>query len=136
MIRLLVILFAACFCVSCFGADVLENLRKGHPRLMVLDSDLPHVRENIEKFPLAKQYYQQGLKDAARALDDPPVKYELEGPRLLAVSRRVLQRVRMWSGNYRLSGDQRFADRAIKEMLTAAAFQDWHPPHFLDTAEM
>jgi hypothetical protein len=37
---------------------------------------------------------------------------------------------------YRLEGDRRFAERAEKEMLTVAAFPDWNPKHFLDTAEM
>ena len=37
---------------------------------------------------------------------------------------------------YRIGGDRRYADRAIREMLTAAAFDDWNPSHFLDTAEM
>ena len=39
-----------------------------------------------------------------------------------------------WPG--RQDAKRRFADRAIKEMLTAARFPDWNPSHFLDTAEM
>ena len=35
-----------------------------------------------------------------------------------------------------MDGDKRFADRARDEMLAAASFDDWNPPHFLDTAEM
>jgi hypothetical protein len=37
---------------------------------------------------------------------------------------------------YRIEGDRRYADRALREMLAAAAFKDWNPSHFLDTAEM
>jgi hypothetical protein len=37
------------------GEDVLSTLRKGHPRLMVLDSDLARVKEAIAKDPLAKK---------------------------------------------------------------------------------
>jgi hypothetical protein len=37
---------------------------------------------------------------------------------------------------YRMTGEQKYADRARKEMLAAAAFTDWNPSHFLDVAEM
>ena len=37
---------------------------------------------------------------------------------------------------FRLSGEQKFAQGAIREMLVAASFRDWNPRHFLDTAEM
>src|SRR5262249_13628184 len=37
---------------------------------------------------------------------------------------------------YRLDGDRRWASRARDELLAAAAFSDWNPPHFLDVAEM
>jgi len=48
----------------------------------------------------------------------------------------VVRRVYTLATVYRLEGDERFAHRAVKEMLAAAAFKDWHPSHFLDTAEM
>jgi hypothetical protein len=35
-----------------------------------------------------------------------------------------------------LTHDARFAARATREMLTAAAFPDWNPSHFLDVAEL
>ena len=47
-----------------------------------------------------------------------------------------LRRVSTLATVYRIEGDRRYADRAIEEMLTAAAFPDWNPSHFLDTAEM
>lgn len=65
-----------------------------------------------------------------------PVVYEKQGYRLLAVSRTVLRRVIFFSVQFHLTGDRAFAQRAEKEMLTAAAFGDWNPAHFLDTAEM
>jgi hypothetical protein len=35
-----------------------------------------------------------------------------------------------------MTGEPKFADRAQKEMLNLAAFEDWNPTHFLDVAEM
>ena len=64
--------------------------------------------------------------------------YTIGGPEhtLLSVSRTVEGRVFLLAGLYRLDHDRRLADRAIAEMRAAAAFPDWYPGHFLDTAEM
>jgi len=37
---------------------------------------------------------------------------------------------------FRLDGDAALADHAVRELLNVCEFKDWHPPHFLDTAEM
>lgn len=115
---------------------VLSTLRKGHPRLMVLDSDLAAVKQAIASDPLAKKWHEQTLREAEKMLDAAPIEHVLIGPRLLDKSRTCLTRVSTLAGVYRLNGDKRFAQRAIKEMMTAAAFADWNPKHFLDTAEM
>ena len=60
----------------------------------------------------------------------------LIGPRLLTVSRTVLDRVMTLALLYRLDGDRRWATRAREELLAAASFSDWNPSHFLDVAEM
>ncbi len=117
-------------------AAVLANLRKGHPRLLVLDSDLVAVKQAIASDPLAKTWHDQLVREAEKLLDAKPIEHVLIGPRLLDKSRTCLNRVSTLAGLYRLDGDRRFAQRAIQEMLTAAAFEDWNPKHFLDTAEM
>jgi len=55
---------------------------------------------------------------------------------ILLVSREVLSRIRTLGLVYRLSGDFIYADRAWRELEAVAAFDDWHPEHFLDVAEM
>ena len=60
----------------------------------------------------------------------------LIGPRLLTVSRTVLERVTTLALLYRLDGDPRWVARAREELLAAAGFSDWNPSHFLDVAEM
>jgi hypothetical protein len=67
----------------------------------------------------------------------PPSQYVIpDGLRLLATSRRVLDRVQTLALLYQLDGDHRYADRAWQELDAAAKFKDWNPRHFLDTAEM
>jgi hypothetical protein len=126
-------------CLSSFaarGEDVLSTLRKGHPRLMVLDADLARVKEAIAKDPLAKKWHDELRAEADRMLLAKPIEHVLIGPRLLDKSRTCLSRVSTLAGLYRLDGDERYAKRAILEMTTAASFADWNPKHFLDTAEM
>lgn len=118
------------------GKQILSTLRPGHPRLICLNEDLARVRAMIAAEPLAAEYRDAIRKHAERILNEPPVEHKLAGPRLLGQSRRCLDRVYTLAFMYRLEGDRRYADRAIREMLTAAAFPDWNPNHFLDTAEM
>jgi hypothetical protein len=114
----------------------LSALRPGHPRLIILEQDLERVRRLIADEPAVRQLRDELHREAEKILSEPPVVHELIGPRLLHQSRRCLGRVYLLAGLYRLEGDRRFAQRAEKEMLTAADFSDWNPSHFLDTAEM
>lgn len=116
--------------------DVLATLRPGHPRLYVLDSDLALVKQAMAQDPDVKQWYDQLETQAENMLSEPPAEYKLVGPRLLGQSRAALRRIGTLAGLYRLDGDRRKAERARQELLTIAAFADWHPPHFLDVAEM
>ncbi|MBQ7029007.1 MAG: hypothetical protein IJN32_02070, partial [Thermoguttaceae bacterium] len=73
---------------------------------------------------------------ADKELGEPPVKRELEGKRLLDVSREALRRTFDWAFMYRYSGDPKYAARAEREAVAIAEFADWNPSHFLDVAEM
>lgn len=111
-------------------------LRSGHPRLMALDADIERLREVVKSDPVARKWHAQLRREAEKLLTAAPVEYVLVGPRLLAQSRRCLDRVYTLGLLYRLDGEQRYAERAKKELFAAAAFKDWNPSHFLDTAEM
>ena len=114
----------------------LATLRAGHPRLVALDADITRVRALIASDPAAREWHEDLRARASEVLAQPPVEYRLIGPRLLHVSREALQRIVGLSLLYRLDGDRAYADRAVSELMTVCAFKDWHPFHFLDTAEM
>jgi hypothetical protein len=116
----------------------LQNLRPEHPRILVLDDQLNPVKAMIKADPSAEALYQHLQAEARKLLSKPPKTYVIGGPEntLLDVSREVEGRVWLLAGLYRLNGDRRLAARARDEMLAAAAFPDWYPKHFLDTAEM
>lgn len=76
------------------------------------------------------------MKNADYIMTLPPVQYELEGKRLLTVSRAVLDRTLNLAFAWKFTGDEKYARRAVKEVVNAAAFPDWNPKHFLDTSTM
>ena len=114
----------------------LRTLRKEHPRLIAREADIERVRTFIRGEPEALAMYEWLQRDAARIEHEPPVEYKLIGPRLLDKSRRCLDRVYTLALLWRLDRETRWLNRAVKELRAAAAFPDWNPSHFLDTAEM
>ncbi|MDR2849148.1 MAG: DUF707 domain-containing protein, partial [Verrucomicrobiota bacterium] len=76
------------------------------------------------------------LYDADQMLALPPSAREMEGRRLLGVSRAALHRITTLAMAYRLGGKPEHRDRCTAEMLAVAGFSDWNPSHFLDVAEM
>ena len=135
---LMPLLWRASAQTSSYPASPLATLRPGHPRLIILDSDIPAMRQAAAGDPFIKAWYQQQLAIGENLLTTPPDVYTIGGAEhtLLATSREMEGRIFTLAGLYRLSGDRRFAERATQEMLAATAFPDWYPTHFLDTAEM
>lgn len=150
--RFLFIRFLAVLCVlsdsaSSFEADaefpapppekILSLLKKEHPRLLATAKDFDTLKQIIARNAEVKKWHDKVRADAVGILRTEPSKYEIpDGKRLLATSRRVLGRVRTLALIYRLDGGKEFADRAWRELKTAADFKDWNPRTFLDTAEM
>jgi oligo-alginate lyase len=69
-------------------------------------------------------------------LTQPVATREMEGFRLLHVSRSVLRCVINCGLAFQIHGDERHARRAIRDLQSAARFVNWNPSHFLDVAEM
>ncbi|HOM15891.1 MAG TPA: heparinase II/III family protein [Thermoguttaceae bacterium] len=116
---------------------ILASLRPGHPRLIAPGEQTAWLKKLLAEDPTAAAFYKEVRSHADGLLRDKrTVEYKLVGPRLLGESRRCLERVYTLATVYRLEGDRRYAERAVQEMLAAAAFPNWNPSHFLDTAEM
>ncbi|MGD8239120.1 MAG: heparinase II/III family protein [Armatimonadota bacterium] len=117
--------------------EILKTLKPTHPRLMIDDDTIPRIKALIRAEPMAARWYADIKSDADRILGQLPSKYEIpDGKRLLGVSRRVKERVRTLAFVYLMEGERRYVDRVWTEISAAAAFKDWNPSHFLDTAEM
>ncbi len=118
--------------------EVLRQLQQNsrlqsRPRLLIAGFD--ELRRGAET-PEGRLLAERIEYDAERLLTEKPSKYQKTGIRLLDVSRTVLYRVNTLAVAYHLTGRKAYAERAVSEMLAAAAFPDWNPSHFLDVGEM
>ncbi|MBI3920212.1 MAG: DUF4962 domain-containing protein, partial [Armatimonadetes bacterium] len=119
------------------AVEVLTRLVKGHSRLLISKQGFADLKQRAGTDPQLSKWRDQLRERAQKVLTEPASAYEIpDGLRLLATSRRVLDRVYTLALLYHLDGDRRYADRAWQELQAAAAFPDWNPKHFLDTAEM
>jgi hypothetical protein len=110
-----------------------KNVR---PRLLATREQLASLRQKLDNDPLRKQLADSIIQQADALFGAEPIERQLQGRRLLSVSRRCVERVLILATAYHLTGDTRYAERCRKEMLAAAHFSDWNPSHFLDVAEM
>jgi hypothetical protein len=117
--------------------DFLKHLRREHPRLILLDEDLPRIKAFVSSDPRGKAWYENARRTAEALYARPVSEHQLpDGRRLLSVSREVLNRIYHWGFFYRMEGDRKWLDRAWQEIQAVVDFPDWNPSHYLDTAEM
>jgi hypothetical protein len=117
--------------------EILRPLREGHPRIWITPEAVKALRQAVRPGGPRHKVFRDLKEDADRWLRRKgTVEYKIVGPRLLSQSRRCLDRVQTLGLTYLLTGEAKYADRAWKELEAAAAFPDWNPSHFLDTAEM
>jgi len=117
-------------------SDLLQTLDKHHPRLMLKDDRLDQLKQLYQRDKLLRKCLNDVLRRAEAYLDEPRLTYHKIGPRLLHVSRSCLRRVYSLALAYRWTGQEKYAEKALENILTVCEFKDWNPSHFLDTAEM
>jgi hypothetical protein len=113
-----------------------RNLVSKHPRLHLRSEQWQELRSATQTNSQLAQWYASLQQRCDELLRAPIATYQLIGPRLLSECRKALDTISCLAGVYRLDGDLRKADRARQELAAICAFPDWHPPHFLDVAEM
>lgn len=106
-----------------------------HPRLLATAADFERIRDSVTRPGPLRDAFALLLETGEREYAEPPFPREVIGRRMLATSRNSLRRILNFSLLHHLTRDPRWAPRAEREMLSLAAFTDWNPSHFLDTAE-
>jgi hypothetical protein len=89
-----------------FSTQFLKsNLKKTTPRLVLTPSIEKSLKSKIKSDPVVKNYYGAIVLNAKKILTQPLLKRELEGRRLLGVSREMLYRMNMLCMVYRMYND-------------------------------
>ena len=109
---------------------------KGHPRILLLKGEEQQIEQSIASSSTWEKMHEAILAECANIIEKPPVERILIGRRLLSKSREALRRVLNLSYAYRMTGQDKYRERAEKEMLAISEFSDWNPSHFLDVGEM
>ncbi len=107
---------------------------RGRPWVITDRARLDLISETAD--PDMSGWKKKILANADSICGQDPVAYRIVDGRLLEVSRKVLDRTQNLAVAYAASGNVKYRDRLWRELSAAAGFPDWHPAHFLDTAEM
>ena len=123
-------------------AALFDTLARSHPRLFATDERFARLRSQWQSASpsIPKTWAQNAIQSANGILTQPPVTYapDVRGT-ILTESRKVVDRIYKLGLAWQLTGNSNYAERAWTELDTVAdntLFPDWHPAHFLDTAEM
>ncbi len=112
------------------------NLSKKSPKLILTPAIEKEIKLKLKSDRLVQNYYSYLKKQADSILEKPLLKHELEGFRMLAVSREMLERMGVLCMVYRLEKKAEILKRINRELLAVCNFADWNTQHFLDVAEM
>jgi hypothetical protein len=118
------------------SSNVLKTLDESHPRLLLKDKELQRLKELYAEDKVLQKCVKDVLRQADSCAGKPMLTYRKIGPRLLSVSRECLRRIYALALAYRWTGEDKYASKAVENMLTVCSFNDWNPSHFLDVAEM
>ncbi len=115
---------------------MIESLRKGHPRLYLSEDRLNGLINLATEDDTLTALIGNLQKRADSLMDREPTPFQIVGPRMLKNCQQILSRVATLLLVYRITGIQKYRERALGELRSAAAFPHWNPDHFLDTAEL
>lgn len=135
-LKFIIILFLALSCnkeEKPAGPDLSEA---GHPRILLLKGEEQQIHDLIASDETWEKMHFAILEKSNDLLGDPVLERVMTGRRLLSVSREALKRIFYLSYSYRMTGEEKFLNRADEEILAVSRFSDWNPSHFLDVAEM
>ncbi|NLK41689.1 MAG: heparinase, partial [Planctomycetes bacterium] len=117
-------------------AAAIQRADQPPPTLLINARQEQIVQTHLQSDPFFNALADAIIQRADRYVGGKPVQRVMTGRRLLSVSRECLTRLSVLAAAFGLTEDFRYRDQAQAEMLAAAAFSDWNPSHFLDTAEM
>jgi Heparinase II/III-like protein len=125
-----------CMSISCSHIKTGMEKLPSHPRILLLKGEEAAIANTVSTDLTWQAVHQYILNECDSMIEMQPVERVLIGRRLLDKSREALRRIFYLSYAWRITSEEKYAERAEKEMLAVSAFSDWNPSHFLDVAEM
>lgn len=120
--------------------SAMENKTDSNIFVLATDSDFERLKKNYELRDDEKlnSYFDYVRLCADKLLGEEPHGYILddEEDSILETARNILERVICLGFMWRMTGEEKYAERCEAEMTNACNFPDWHENHFLDTAEL
>ncbi len=136
IVNMIAILFLS-FSATAQGDQITADTKlPGHPRILLLKGEEAAIKKTVNADKIWTQMQQAILDESDNIINAAPLERVQIGRRLLATSREALRRLFFLSYAYRMTQDQKYLQRAEKEMLKISGFSNWNPTHFLDVAEM
>lgn len=124
------------------GNEIIAEVKKQnpgnkHPRIYADDAKMEEIKKNISEIPLLQEWLAGLQKTADAYLNIKPGVYnKYDGIRILNITQDARRRIELLSFFYRVTGEEKYADRAYEEMEAMCNFPDWNPSHFLDCSEL
>lgn len=114
-----------------------KSPKRQHPRLFATADTFARLKEDVKSEPRLRKWYADLRRAADKTLTKPVGEYATpDGRRMLSArdARPIIEQNAMM---YRLSGEDKYAKRALQEMMALVAFPDWNDKkEFLNTAEI
>ena len=118
------------------GQKIKFDDMASHPRLLLKAGEESRIKETLVENGHLKEIHRIIIAKSDELITMPTLVRNVLGRRLLYVSRDAIMRIFYLSYAYRMTGEAKYRDRAIQEMMSICMFEDWNPTHFLDVAEM
>jgi oligo-alginate lyase len=132
LICLMISLSTVCQAVEILPTDKLHE----HPRLFFLKNEEIQIKKKNATEKILSDVHQLILTESNRIISLPVLTRNQVGRRILHTSREAIRRILYLSYTFRMTAETKYSERAQKEMMNLAAFDNWNPTHFLDVAEM
>ncbi len=112
--------------------DILSLLKKSHPRIYF--NDFEDVKKKIESDPLCRSWYNSIISSADTYLESEPEAFIENSSQALSGARRIRYKLHILGFAFAMTGDVRYRDRAIEEIVHAGEYPTWNS--YLATAEL
>ena len=116
----------------------LNNTDNGnmHPRLIATKDDFNRLKTEVRTDSQKSEWHQKIINQANNYITRDHLEYKITDGRLLDVANGALLKMEWLGYAYQMTGDRKYADYGIAELLNLCSFSDWHPDHFLDTGTL